>query len=115
MLTDPCILDDGISSPCFTGVTCKKVTDIEYACGACPRGLSGHGRGSDGCQPVDECKEASPCFPGALCVDLLQGYQCQECPAGYTGQGIRGHDINDTQVLQQVRSYCRYECLRQWR
>lgn len=94
---DPCI--DG---PCYDGVACTKVTDTEFQCDACPRGLRGDGRGQDGCQNVDECKEASPCFPGAECNDLVEGYHCGICPEGFTGGELRGYDLNDTNVLTQV-------------
>ena len=97
--TDPCV-DNG--NPCFEGVSCTKVTDTEFTCGACPRGLRGDGRGAEGCLPVNECEEASPCFPGAECVDLLEGYQCGDCPAGYLGETLRGYELHDSIVLQQV-------------
>lgn len=101
-LTDPCT-DNG--HPCFSkDVSCDKLSDTEFECGACPRGLRGNARGPEGCQPVDECLETSPCFPGASCENLLEGYQCGACPNGYTGEGIRGYDIHDTFVLQQVRT-----------
>ena len=51
---------------------------------------------------MDECLEVSPCFPGAMCVDMLEGYECGVCPSGYTGPGLRGYDLHDTQVLYQV-------------
>ena len=76
---------------------------MEYECAACPRGLRGDARGPEGCQPVNECEEVTPCFPGATCEDLYEGYQCGECPAGYIGTGLRGYDIHDTSILQQVR------------
>ena len=78
------------------------MTDTEFMCGACPRGLRGDGRGQDGCQNVNECKEASPCFPGAECDDLAEGYQCGICPQGFIGDGLRGRDIDDTNILIQV-------------
>lgn len=93
-------MDNG--SPCFGSVECTKLTDTEFECGACPRGLRGNGRGPEGCLPVNECEEAQPCFPGATCEDLYEGYQCGACPDGYTGAGMRGYDIQDTQIMQQV-------------
>ncbi len=47
--TDPCI-DNG--HPCFNEqVSCKKITDTDYECGACPRGMRGDGLH---CAPVNE-------------------------------------------------------------
>ena len=38
---DPCV-DDG--HPCFSeAVECAKVTDTEFSCGPCPRGMAGDG------------------------------------------------------------------------
>ena len=48
-LTDPCI-DNG--HPCFNDqVSCKKLTDTEFECGLCPRGMRGDGIE---CTPVNE-------------------------------------------------------------
>lgn len=96
---DPCV-DNG--HPCYEDVACSKVTDVEYDCGACPRGLRGDGRDHDGCQPVNECEESSPCFPGAPCEDLLEGYLCGLCPEGFTGGVMRGYDISDSHAFLQV-------------
>lgn len=100
MIADPC-MDNG--HPCFNQqVTCKKLNDTEFECGACLRGMRGNGRGPNGCELVNECVEESPCFPGAVCQDMLEGYKCGPCPAGFQGEGLRGYDIHDTRVLRQV-------------
>ena len=99
---DPC-KDNG--HPCFNqNITCMKITDTEFECGACPRGLRGNGRGPNGCEYVDECFEASPCFSGDLCHDLLEGYECNSCSPGFHGKGLRGFDIHDAHSLLQVGS-----------
>ena len=64
--------------------------------------MRGDGRGKTGCQYVDECEEASPCFPGALCQDLLEGYECGSCPPGYRGSRLRGYDLTDAHTIKQV-------------
>lgn len=49
LLSDPCI-DNG--HPCFNEhVTCHKITDIEFQCEGCPRGMRGDGVE---CSPVNE-------------------------------------------------------------
>lgn len=97
--SDPCT-DNG--HPCYGDVPCTKLTDTEFQCGVCPRGLRGDGRGYNGCLAVNECEEASPCFHGAECEDLLEGYRCGICPDGFLGEGMRGHDISDANILTQV-------------
>ncbi len=99
MLADPC---RDLPQACYPGVTCTKVTDTEFECGACPRGHSGDGRSKDGCQPVNECADFAPCFPGASCEDHLEGFECGDCPVGYTGPGLRAYDIQDAFLRQHV-------------
>ena len=64
--------------------------------------MRGDGRGPDGCEPVNECVEATPCFPGVECHDFLHGYECSICPHGFHGESLRGYDIHDTSILTQV-------------
>lgn len=35
-------------------------------------------------------------------MDLLEGYQCGACPAGYIGETLRGYELHDSMVLQQA-------------
>lgn len=54
---------------------------------------------------VSQCVRATPCFPGVECVDYDDGYKCLECPSGYTGETVRGYDLNDANTIQQVHTY----------
>lgn len=49
-----------------------------------------------------QCEEASPCFPGVECTELDDGFQCGECPAGFTGELLRGYDLLEAKSLVQV-------------
>lgn len=53
---------------------------------------------------VSQCVRATPCFPGVECVDYDDGYKCLECPSGYTGETVRGYDLNDANTIQQVHT-----------
>jgi hypothetical protein len=95
---DPCL--DPEVYPCFSeAVECTKVTDTEFQCGDCPRGMEGNGTH---CTAVNECDIADPCFPGAECIDHDDGYTCLECPSGFTGDTVRGYDLQDANTLRQV-------------
>ena len=52
-----------------------------------------------------QCEEADPCFAGAECRDLPEGYECGICPSGYTGGLLRGYDIIDARSLVQVMQF----------
>ena len=100
LCADPCV-DNG--HPCYgSQITCTKLNDTEFECGPCPRGMRGDGRGPNGCQYVNECEEVSPCFPGATCTDLNEGYLCGDCPPGYRGEQLRGYDIHHARSKFQV-------------
>ena len=52
--------------------------------------------------PSIQCGEADPCFAGAECTDLPEGYECGVCPAGYSGGRMRGHDLIDARTIIHV-------------
>lgn len=49
-----------------------------------------------------QCEEVSPCFAGAECTDLPEGYECGVCPDGYSGGSLKGYDIIDARTTIQV-------------
>ncbi|XP_035664410.1 von Willebrand factor D and EGF domain-containing protein-like [Branchiostoma floridae] len=92
------------SGPCFAGVAChdKRAPQTGYTCGSCPPGFHGDGVTCE-YTPVQEHRiglpvvlapvvqagacASNPCFPGAQCEPLPDGYICGQCPEGYTGNG----------------------------
>ena len=72
-------VDECLLSPCFNG-TCNN-TKPGYLC-SCYPGYTG--RLCD--QDINECL-SSPCFPGVQCYDMVNGFRCGPCPAGYNGTG----------------------------
>ncbi|WAR21984.1 TSP3-like protein [Mya arenaria] len=52
-----------------------------YGCAPCEAGLTGDGTT---CVDTDECTVHQPCFMDR-CINTEPGYQCLECPLGYTG------------------------------
>lgn len=77
--------------PCYdSSVECTPVSETEFRCGPCHVGLTGNGII---CTGVNECNRTTPCFAGANCTDLWQGYVCGPCPVGYNGPGVSGRDL----------------------
>ena len=57
-----------------------------------------------------QCALAAPCDPRVACHNLSPGYQCDPCPAGYTGSsGERGRGLEDASRRRQ-RCYDLNEC-----
>jgi hypothetical protein len=89
-------------NPCYQKAKCTALSETEYTCPPCPRGMEGDGTK---CTAVNECKHptVTPCSisPPTHCIDLATGYFCFPCPLGYSGGGKRGFDLVDA-ASQQV-------------
>ncbi|XP_035686817.1 mucin-like protein [Branchiostoma floridae] len=77
----------------------------------CKDGLSG-----DQCETdIDACAaNFAPCFLGVNCTDLpppagVDGYECGECPDGYTGNGTVCQDIDECETDEG--SQCHHICV----
>ncbi|XP_052265940.1 uncharacterized protein LOC127868328 [Dreissena polymorpha] len=73
----PCMTFD----KCFNGIGCYNKGSGTYACLPCPDGYKVDG---ESCTDIDECYEHNPCF-NSRCVNTVPGFQCLECPQGYSG------------------------------
>ncbi|XP_060579535.1 uncharacterized protein LOC132736424, partial [Ruditapes philippinarum] len=73
----PCLDGD----KCYSESYCYNTGSGGYGCTACEAGLTGDGTT---CTDVDECTVYQPCFQDR-CINTEPGYQCLECPTGYTG------------------------------
>uniref|UniRef100_A0AAR2KS92 Protein eyes shut homolog n=1 Tax=Pygocentrus nattereri TaxID=42514 RepID=A0AAR2KS92_PYGNA len=84
---DVCLQRPANFSLCFNGGTCLDGPGSNFTC-RCPAGFTG-----DFCEvDVNECC-SEPCFHGAICQDLINGYQCH-CRPGWTGLHCED-DINE--------------------
>ena len=86
---------DGSSDQRFNVLTC-----------VCLNGYTG-----DLCETdLDACEENfEPCYPGVTCNDLPPpanetGFQCDPCPSGYSGDGIRCLGTNFTDISYYIIS-----------
>ncbi|XP_033638385.1 uncharacterized protein LOC117299078, partial [Asterias rubens] len=90
----PCMSDSG---PCADGVFCVNQGSGSYVCGECPNGFSGDGLN---CADINECDTHDPCW--GTCINLVPGYECSACPAGYVGDTPHGIGVDHAQANQQV-------------
>ena len=93
-------------NPCFPGVNCtEKAFGAE--CASCPEYFTGNGKN---CIDTRIYCSSNPCFPGVECLDTDSGGVCDEnCPLGYTGNGITCEDVNECEQLDicdGVKSQC---------
>ncbi|KAK6489872.1 protein eyes shut-like protein [Huso huso] len=83
---------------CFNGGTCVDGPATTFSC-RCPSGFSG-----DFCEEeINECY-SGPCFHGAICQDLVNGYRCH-CRPGWTGLHCE-YDINECQSEPCFHGIC---------
>ncbi|CAH1799045.1 unnamed protein product [Owenia fusiformis] len=85
--TCPC---ETVPGPCFTQSSCLNIEGGVYVCDDCPVGYEGDGKT---CSDIDECTIHKPCYDGR-CRNMEPGYQCLECPPGYTGTYEDAHTWN---------------------
>ncbi|KAK3262729.1 hypothetical protein CYMTET_28436 [Cymbomonas tetramitiformis] len=78
--------------PCFPGVQCVDDSSAPagYTCGRCAAGYEGDGQT---CTDVDECftggngtitSALAYCDPLTTCSNFVGGFECSQCPAGYS-------------------------------
>ena len=48
-----------------------------------------------------QCTRANPCYDSDKCENLVPGYQCAACPAGYRGNAPSGVGLKDAQNSTQ--------------
>ncbi|XP_053385192.1 uncharacterized protein LOC123535922 isoform X1 [Mercenaria mercenaria] len=73
----PCMTWD----KCFNGTGCYNTGSGTYQCEPCPDGYEASGTS---CSDIDECADNNPCF-NSRCINTVPGFQCLECPEGYSG------------------------------
>ncbi|KAI8482345.1 hypothetical protein Bbelb_399360 [Branchiostoma belcheri] len=107
---------------CFNGGFCNDSHDpdpsfvgndtrfFQQQC-TCSDGFTG-----DQCETdIDACAaNFAPCFPGVNCTDLpppadVGGYECGECPDGYTGNGTLCQDVDECETDEG--SQCHHICV----
>lgn len=79
----PCFKSGNMSSTC----TALSSVNETFQCGPCPEGYIENKTNGNICTNFNACN-ASSCFPGAQCYDMLpprMGFACGSCPKGYVG------------------------------
>jgi hypothetical protein len=67
---------------------CVNLERAGFRC-SCPSGYEGDGTGAGGCTDIDECMGVPPvCGALVQCTNLPGSYQCGNCPAGHTVDGM---------------------------
>ncbi|EDV26971.1 uncharacterized protein TRIADDRAFT_54443 [Trichoplax adhaerens] len=78
---------------CDYTVETARINNIDVVECVCDSAWTG-----DNCtQDYDACSD-QPCFDNVTCIDNivpLSGYQCGDCPSGYTGDGLKCHDYDE--------------------
>ncbi|CAH1239112.1 VWDE [Branchiostoma lanceolatum] len=49
-----------------------------------------------------------PCFPGVLCTNMIDGFECGDCPGGYVGNGTDCKDVDE--CASNVTNNCVHAC-----
>ena len=80
------------TSPCYIGVQCVNDPSSvdQFVCLQCPEGTEGDGRL---CTDINECQVEEACFQS--CNNMENGYECDPCPLGYSGETPSGCYVLD--------------------
>ncbi|XP_071504668.1 uncharacterized protein [Diadema antillarum] len=96
----PCLQQPG---PCIEDVRCINVGSGMHRCLDCPPGYNGT---EGNCTDIDECAVDNPCWEPAECLNLVPGYVCGRCPAGYEGEVTHGYGLEHTRNHRQGGHLC---------
>ncbi|XP_078677339.1 von Willebrand factor D and EGF domain-containing protein-like isoform X2 [Branchiostoma floridae x Branchiostoma belcheri] len=81
-------IDECASNPCVNGACSDEVNGFTCTCNAMYMGPL--------CDvPLEDHCGLQPCFPGVPCTNVVDGFECGDCPDGYNGDGMNCQDINE--------------------
>ncbi|KAI8498260.1 hypothetical protein Bbelb_242040 [Branchiostoma belcheri] len=94
-------IDECQSNPCHNGTCIDLINGFNCTCDDDHVGEFCH-------IDIDDKCGLQPCFPGVPCINVAGGFECGDCPEGYTGNGITCQDVDE--CTSATTNDCTYVC-----